>query len=116
MEAVVGMKSIKVFIIALMAFGVLAIGACSGTSDRGEEGSSIKSGSADQNTEGIIGTATMRSDRTIVLRLWSGHGMTGPKGQTLKNYNPEDPDYEEIVDHVGGLRPGETKNVPSWTD
>ena len=116
MEVGIGMKTMKVILIALMVPFVMAMCACSGTPDRGEEGSSIKSESGDQKAEDIIGTATMRSDRTIELRLWTGHGTGGPKGQTMKTCSPGHPDYDDIIDHVGGLRPGETKNVPSWTD
>jgi hypothetical protein len=92
------------------------MGACRGTSGSLEENSPLKAESAEHEADVIIGTATMQSDGTIVLRLWTGHGTIGPKGQTLKTCSPGHPDYDEIVEHVGGLRPGETKNVPSWTD
>lgn len=61
-----------------------------------------------------IGIATMRQDRTIVLDLVaSGPDMLGDARLT---YSPSDPDYEDILRHLGGLRPGEVKQVPPWTD
>ena len=63
-----------------------------------------------------IGTATMREDRTIVLDLIaSGPGLRGDGRLT---YPPSDPNYEAILRHLGGLRPGEVKQVqpfpPTW--
>jgi len=63
-----------------------------------------------------IGTATMRQDRTIVLDLIaSGPGLLGDGRLT---YSPGDPNYESILRHLGGLRPGEVKQVqpfpPTW--
>ena len=61
-----------------------------------------------------IGTATMRQDRTIVLDLIArGPGMLGDARLT---YSPSDPDYEDILRHLGGLRPGEVKPVQPWND
>jgi len=56
-----------------------------------------------------IGTATMRQDRTIVLDLIArGPGLLGHGRLT---YSPSDPNYEAILRHLGGLRPGEVKQV-----
>ena len=61
-----------------------------------------------------IGTATMRQDRTIVLDLIaSGPGLLGDARLT---YSPSDPDYEDILRHLGGLNPGEVKQVKPWND
>lgn len=56
----------------------------------------------------IIGTARMREDGTIVLDLrhpWMH-----------QEYPPGHPRHASIVEHVGGLRPGEEKAVPPWPD
>ena len=62
-----------------------------------------------------IGVATMTNDGTITLRLRAegAGGMTGEGNLTYKRGNPQ---YEEVLHHVGGLKPGETKPVPPWKD
>ena len=61
-----------------------------------------------------IGTATMQQDRTIVLDLVaSGPGLLGDGRLT---YSPRDPNHEAILRHLGGLRPGEVKQVQPWDD
>ena len=62
-----------------------------------------------------IGTATMREDRTIVLDLIAS-GPAGLRGDGRLTYSPSDPDYEDILRHLGGLRPGEVKQVQPWND
>jgi hypothetical protein len=61
-----------------------------------------------------IGTATMQPDGTIVLDLRAeGPGVQGdarlvyPKGHQQ---------YDEVLKHLGGLTPGESKPVPPWPD
>jgi len=61
-----------------------------------------------------IGTATMLPDRTIVLDLIArGPGLLGDARLT---YSPSDPKYGDILRHLGGLRPGEVKQVQPWND
>lgn len=63
-----------------------------------------------------VGSATMLEDRTIVLSLvyWSrGGGHTTPARFT---YKPDDPKYGEVLRHLGGMKPGESKPVKPWTD
>jgi len=59
-----------------------------------------------------IGVATMTEDGTITLRLRSL--PPGPIAEGTLRYAPGDPRYDEIVRHLGGIRPGETKPVPPW--
>jgi hypothetical protein len=59
-----------------------------------------------------IGTITMAHDKSIELRLRSL--PPGPIAETLLRYKPGDAEYKEMIDHVGGLAPGETKLVPPW--
>ena len=68
------------------------------------------------NSQMSIGTATMLRDGTIILDLRAGAGPSGAKGDARITYPPGHPQYREILEHVGGLRPGETRNVPPWTD
>ena len=62
-----------------------------------------------------IGVATMTNDGTIILRLRAegAGGMVGEGNLTYKRGNPQ---YEEVLHHIGGLKPGETKIVPPWKD
>lgn len=60
-----------------------------------------------------IGSATMLADGTIVMDLRA----TGPGiGDTRVQYPPTSPHYAEVLRHLGGMRPGETKLVPPWSD
>ncbi|MES2293740.1 MAG: hypothetical protein V4527_10630 [Pseudomonadota bacterium] len=62
-----------------------------------------------------IGVAAMTNDGTIILRLRAegAGGMVGEGNLTYKRGNPQ---YEEVLHHIGGLKPGETKAVPPWKD
>lgn len=60
-----------------------------------------------------IGVATKDEDGTIHLRL-RAHGPV--HGETTITYGPKDPQYKEISDHLGGIKPGETKQVKPWSD
>lgn len=51
----------------------------------------------------------MREDRTVVLDLYQ------PAHARLV-YPPTHPEYEKIIEHVGGLQPGQQKLVPPWPD
>lgn len=56
----------------------------------------------------------MESDGTIVLRL-SHHGE-GIVADGQVTYKPGDEHYQEVLQHLGGLKPGETKPVAPWPD
>ena len=61
-----------------------------------------------------IGDATMSEDRTIIIRMrrtTDGMNISG-----TKRYPVTAPDYKEVLDHLGGMQPGETKLVPAWDD
>ena len=59
-----------------------------------------------------IGMATMDADGTIVLYLRAT--APGVVGDGLVRYRPGDKDYDAVLKHLGGLRPGESKPVPPW--
>ncbi len=59
-----------------------------------------------------IGVARMDSDGVITMRVRSL--PPGPVAEGELRYAPADPDYQEIVAHLGGIRPGESKPVPPW--
>jgi hypothetical protein len=60
-----------------------------------------------------IGEATMLSDRTILLDLVAG---SATRGHARQSYSPSHPEYQRILQHLGGLRPGEHKAAPPWPD
>jgi hypothetical protein len=64
---------------------------------------------------GTVGVATMESDGTIVLQLRTPSD-SGPLGEALFTYPTDHPEYQSVLDHLGGLSPGEAKPVPPWPD
>ena len=62
-----------------------------------------------------IGQANMLPDRTIVLTL-RAEGPGGIVGHGQLRYPTSHPRYREVLDHLGGLEPGQTKPVPPWPD
>jgi hypothetical protein len=62
-----------------------------------------------------IGEATMKADGTLVLQL-RAESPGGGAGDALFEYPPDDPKYQETLEHIGGLKPGESKPVPPWPE
>jgi len=61
-----------------------------------------------------VGMAEMASDGTITLHL-----RTEGKpdlGDGLLVYREDDPNYKKILNHLGGMRPGEIKYVKPWPE
>src|ERR1700757_1949813 len=56
-----------------------------------------------------VGRADMSADVTITLRLRSL--WPNPIAESELVYAPDDPQYEEIKHHLGGIKPGESKPV-----
>lgn len=65
-----------------------------------------------------IGECWMEADRTIkmFLRAETQAGGGGIVGHVLQEYRPGDRQYEEILKHVGPMRPGDRRPVPAWPD
>ncbi|HXJ00638.1 MAG TPA: hypothetical protein VNH44_05405 [Micropepsaceae bacterium] len=85
------------------AFGVALACALPGVAWCAENPGAVKS----------IGVATMLQDGTILI------GVGGPdatRAQAVLMVEPGDTNYQSIIDHVGGLKPGETKPIPPWPD
>jgi hypothetical protein len=68
-----------------------------------------------QESSSSIGTATMTKDGTIILRLRS-KSPDGSIGEAQLVYPKDHKQYSEILKHLGGLKPGESKSVPPWPD
>jgi hypothetical protein len=68
----------------------------------------------EKSTVKSIGVATMLQNGTILV------GVPGPdsglRAQAVLMVEPGDSNYQAIIDHVGGLKPGETKPIPPWPD
>lgn len=62
-----------------------------------------------------VGSATMKPDRTIVLQL-RATGPGGMVGDSVVEYPPSHPNYAEVLQHLGGLEPGQEKLVPPWPE
>jgi hypothetical protein len=59
-----------------------------------------------------VGRAKMSADGIIKLELRSL--WPDPIAESQLVYPPDDPQYEEIKHHLGGIKPGESKSVPPW--
>jgi hypothetical protein len=59
-----------------------------------------------------VGTANMAADGTITLQLRSLWPDPIAEGQLV--YAPDDPQYDEIKRHLGGIAAGQSKPVPPW--
>lgn len=59
-----------------------------------------------------IGYATMLQDKTIQLDL--RRTADGHLARSLRDYKPDDPNYAEVLKHIGELKPGERKLVYPW--
>jgi hypothetical protein len=59
-----------------------------------------------------IGVAHMTEDGIITLRIRSL--PPGPIAEGELRYAPSDPKYDDIKQHLGGIAPGESKNVRPW--
>jgi hypothetical protein len=86
-----------------LALGVVLAGCLAGAGWCAENPQTAKS----------IGVATMLANGTILV------GVGGPDGlraRAVLMVEPGDTNYQAIIDHVGGLKPGETKPIPPWPD
>src|SRR5258705_10164224 len=61
-----------------------------------------------------VGVATMLENGTILVGI-RGPARDGPL-QAVLMVEPGDTNYQQIIEHVGGLKPGETKSIPPWPD
>jgi len=59
-----------------------------------------------------VGRANMSADGTITLQLRSL--WPNPIAESQLVYAPDDPQYDEIKHHLGGITPGESKPVPPF--
>ena len=66
----------------------------------------------EESTEPSIGVATMNNDRSITVQLRATSDDI--VGDSLFVYYITDPEYKNILKHIGGIKPGESKPVRPW--
>jgi hypothetical protein len=91
------MKKFQALIVAavVLAFSIAALGA------------------EPKSEPATIGTAEMKADGTIVLRL-RAELAGGGSGEGQLVYPPTHPEYKKILEHVSPIAPGETVLVRPW--
>src|SRR3954463_2870903 len=65
-------------------------------------------------TEKSIGMARMLADGTILVGV-AARG-SNDRAQAVLMLEPGDTQYQPLLDHIGGLKPGETKSIPPWPE
>ena len=56
------------------------------------------------------------ADASLHSLLLRAEGPGGMRGDAKFTYPPSDPQYQMVLEHVGGLEPGATKSVPPWPE
>lgn len=60
-----------------------------------------------------VGVATLQTNGELWMRLHSAEpGM--PVAEALQIVKPDDPRYATYLEHLGGLKPGESKSIPPF--
>jgi hypothetical protein len=70
-------------------------------------------GAEPKSEPATIGTAEMKADGTIVLRL-RAELPGGSSGEGELVYPPTHPEYKKILEHVSPIAPGQTVLVRPW--
>lgn len=97
----------------------ISVTACSQSRDADDAAApatsaSARAGGPERAEMSSIGTATMDPDGTIVLMLRAT--APGIVGDARITYPPSHAEYRNVLAHLGGLKPGESKSVPPWPD
>ncbi len=68
----------------------------------------------DKNMPDSIGEAWLEKDGSITLNLRSD--STGASMNAQFNYKKSDKGFDDVIKHLNGIKPGETKQVPPWDE
>lgn len=104
----------KRLILAMALAYLHAANATPPADERSQERAHQGTAAVQSNAPDHVGSATMLQDRTIVLSLvyrFPGGGHTTP---AEFRYKPGQPEYDEVLRHLGGMKPGESKGVKPW--
>jgi hypothetical protein len=72
---------------------------------------SVQAAAEEANGKKVIGQATMQPDGTIIMQLRLEDPTSGAVGHSYPSFAPGSPRYNEILEHLGPFKPGETKPV-----
>ncbi len=76
-------------------------------------GLALLAGCTKPSEDEFVGTASMGPDNSIILDIASKQ-ENGAIAHGHFVYPPGHPRYREILEHVGSIKPGETKPVRPW--
>lgn len=62
---------------------------------------------------GFIGTASLEEDGTLRLDLRRNF-ETRINFHRILRIQRDNPRYQQYIDHIGGISPGERKGIPAW--
>jgi hypothetical protein len=68
---------------------------------------------APEKPQPSIGIATMQPDGSIAVRVKI---RPGAEQEAVLVLYPGDSTYQKMIEHLGGLMPGESKPIPPWPD
>lgn len=74
------------------------------------------SGDSASSSGPSIGVASMETTGDVVLQLRASLDGGDNFGEGYFRYAYGSPEYDSILRHLGGLKPGESKPVPPWPD
>ena len=65
-----------------------------------------------------VGVAKLHEDETleVLLRASDENAKEKRLGDAMFFYKKDQKEYQDIINHVGGLKPGESKPIPPWLD
>lgn len=101
------MKTINAKIFAYFLFILMSVSACA------DQYIPVRDSVSDMINS--IGVAMMKVDGTITLQL-RAESDDGSVGDAYFEYPPSDPEYQNIIDHLGGIEAGQQKPVPPWPE
>lgn len=101
----------NVLLLGICAFSVSAV-ACTEAEER-SGGHVEKPKNVEDGVPKSIGMAKMTKDRRVEMTL-RAETDDGTVGQGFFVYGPDHPNYRSVLEHLGGLAPGESKPVPPW--
>jgi len=70
--------------------------------------------SENPSSEKSIGMARMLADGTILVGV--GARGANDRARAVMQLRPGDTQYQPLLDHIGGLKPGQTKSIPPWPE